>query len=173
MHLVCPFSNKLCNSTLLITEHLPARTSLCCSSPRAQQGPSCLRCCCSVLGGGTGLGTELPGGSTCADTKSFSWATFPAELVAGRKETAAAAHLAPQAARPDLRHQMCWSRSPRELLVSREQPASVHCWSPQLPRAVSLVVQPHAVIPVPYGPLFAELNSSSLNRWHLPFPGGL
>ena len=126
---MCPFNNKLRNGTLLITDHQPARASLCCSSPRAQQGPSCLTCCYSVLGGGTGLGTELPGGSTCADTKSSSWAVFPAELASGRREMAAAAHLTPEAVRPDLRHQMCWPRSLRELLVSREQAALLHCWS--------------------------------------------
>lgn len=112
-YLVCPFGNELCNCTLLITERQPARASLCRSSPSTQQGPSCLRCCYSVLGGGAGLGTELPGGSTCADIKSVSWAVFPAELASGRRETAAAAHLTAEAAQPDLRHQSCWPRSPR------------------------------------------------------------
>lgn len=42
---------------------------------------------------------------------------------------AAAAHLTPEAAQPDLRHQMCWPRSLRELLVSRDQVALTHCQS--------------------------------------------
>lgn len=129
MYLVCPFNSKLCNSTLLITEHQPARASLCHSSPGAVKGPSCPRCCYSVLGGGTGLGTELPGGSTCADTKSSSWAVFPAELASGRRDMAAAAHLTPEAVQPDLSHQMCWPRSPREFLVSRAQVALMYCQS--------------------------------------------
>lgn len=46
---------------------------------------------------------------------------------------AAAAHHSPGAAQPDLRQQMCWPRSLRELLVSRDRVDLRHCrslWPP-------------------------------------------
>lgn len=42
---------------------------------------------------------------------------------------AAAARRTPGAAQPDLRHQMCWPRSLRELWVSGEEVDLMHCWS--------------------------------------------
>lgn len=54
---------------------------------------------------------------------------------------AAAAHHTPGAAQPDLRQQMCWPRSLRELLVSREGMDLMHCWAPvQCPVLSSLTL---------------------------------
>lgn len=164
MCLVSPFNNKLCNSTLLITEHQPTRASF--SSPRAPQSPERVRCSCSVLGGGTGLGTELPGGSTCADPKSSSWAAFPAEPASGRRGDGSCcpSHSWSSTARPEASDVL--AQKPERALGFWRGSGFNALLEPVAPCALSCAVQPHTVIPVPYGPLKAEQNGSSLDCWH-------
>lgn len=67
---------------------------------------------------------------------------------------AAAAHHTAGAAQPDLRQQMCWPRSLRELLVSREEVDLMHFWS----------LWPPVQCPVPSSLTLSFLSLMDLSR---------